>query len=162
LRRELSTAGDAGGEVIEGGEVGSATSNVVLVTGSRWWRFPRPVIEILEKLPIGVLRHGDAPGLDRMAALLAEQRGWEIDPVKAEWEIYGQRRAGHLRNIRQAYKDPPPWICVAFPSSEGSPGTWDQIQICEEAGIPIVVVGIAGWQAQLDYEIRNHERALRR
>lgn len=66
----------------------------ILVTGSRDWADRDAVYNAL--LPFYekshtrvVLIHGDARGLDRMAAAEAERFGWTILPMPAQWARYG-------------------------------------------------------------------------
>lgn len=117
----------------------------ILVTGSRHWTDRDRIAATLDQTwrdhgsPRSVvLAHGDCPygGADILAADVAEERGWQVDPHPAEWKRYG-RRAGPIRN--QAMVDLGADVVIAFPE-EGSRGTWDCVRKARTAGIPVHVV----------------------
>lgn len=59
-----------------------------------------------------VLVHGDCPkGLDRMAAGVARQWRWEVEPHPADWEAHG-KAAGFVRNAKMV--DLGADLCLAF------------------------------------------------
>jgi hypothetical protein len=81
---------------------------VALVSGSRGWRDIAQVYRDLSALPEGsVVVHGDAPGLDRIAAAVARVLGFAVVGVPALWDFFGvpgQRGnpAGFRRNEAMA------------------------------------------------------------
>lgn len=80
-----------------------------------------------------VLVHGDAQGVDKIAASLAAAAGWTLEPHAADWDGRG-KVAGPERNMRMVAAGAD--ICLAFPRS-GSRGTWDCIRRAADAGIPV-------------------------
>jgi hypothetical protein len=123
----------------------------ILVTGSRDWADTAAVKTMLEdqaakrpREPV-TLVHGAAPGADTIAAMLAEQHGWQVETFPAEWDRYG-RRAGPVRN--QLMVDHGADVCLVFPMPD-SRGTWDCVRRARKAGIPLVyctkyIPGISG------------------
>lgn len=76
----------------------------LMVSGSRTIGDPATVAAALDRaqdtfdLPRDtVLVHGNAKGVDRLAASLALLRGWPVEAHPADWETLG-RRAGIVRN----------------------------------------------------------------
>jgi hypothetical protein len=113
----------------------------ILVTGSRDWSAPAPVLAAIERVearssgPL-VLVHGAARGLDSMAAELIRGRPrWTEEAHPADWATHG-RAAGHRRNA--AMVDLGAALCLAFPLP-GSRGTWDCVRRAVEAGVPAMV-----------------------
>lgn len=120
----------------------------VVVTGSREYSDESVVASVLRMFPApGMLRHGNAPGLDRMAGRLAEDQGWAVGKIDADWDRFGNE-AGRIRNRQLAMKEPVPWLCLAFPL-QGSSGTWDMIDVCESRRIPVVIIGLSGWHEEM-------------
>lgn len=108
----------------------------VLVTGSRDWRDPQPILDaLLEARPTAVL-HGDQRGADRIADRLACELGLAVLPYPADFRRLGPR-AGPLRNHRML-KHGHPHLVLAFPLP-GSRGTWHMVRIAREAGVPVRV-----------------------
>lgn len=119
----------------------------VIVTGSRDLTDERKVWAELEDLWIDTVgplfvRHGDCPtGADRFASIWCsdfhgtEAGAFEI-PHPADWEKYGNA-AGPVRNkeMAQAGAD----LCLAFPLGV-SRGTWNCVNECKKAGIPVKVI----------------------
>lgn len=117
----------------------------VLVTGSRhlegeaaYMRICDAFEEAYQEWDWGSLWvvHGDAPGADSIAAVVAE--GYlqvaQIQPVPADWETYG-KAAGPIRNQRMVnlggYN-----LCLAFPEPDSN-GTWDCVKRASLAGIRV-------------------------
>lgn len=131
----------------------------VLVTGSRRWVDEKPVWAALSMIDAIEGRHeivhgdqerwdeklGRRTGLDRLAARLAVSMGWSQNPFPAEWVRLG-KAAGRSRN--QKMVDYGADVCLAFPL-EGSVGTWDCMDRASRAQIPVVVVGVTGWEEHL-------------
>lgn len=137
----------------------------VLVTGSRDWADPNVVRLALEgalallQVPVTVQRtmtliHGDARGLDRMAADEAERRGWQIEEHPAQWDTHtaacpprhlGEKTckmAGHRRNHEMIALGAD--LVLSFPlgaeNSGESKGTWGCTRAAMSAGLPTIVV----------------------
>jgi hypothetical protein len=119
----------------------------VLVTGSRSWRDGTLIAECLaavqehirNQFPESLFRliEGGASGADTLARAAAHTLGWEIITVPAKWEKLG-KVAGSLRN--QEMVDMKPDVCFAFPTAE-SRGTWDCVNRCKAAKIPVHIKG---------------------
>jgi hypothetical protein len=108
----------------------------LLVTGSRHWDDVDMVEEVL-----GIFRHrrltlvhGDAPGLDRIAATIWIGWGKKSWPHRARWRLHGNA-AGPIRN--QEMVDRGGFTaCLAFPLGV-SRGTRDCMRRAEAAGISV-------------------------
>ena len=92
----------------------------------------RPVIRLL---------HGAARGADGAIGLAAEQLGWEVLPVPAQWQLHG-RRAGMLRNrqmlqqaitIAQSASSPQQLVKVGVVAFPGGVGTAAMLQLARRA-----------------------------
>jgi len=79
-----------------------------------------------------VLIHGAAAGADKLAAEVATELGWQIEPYKANWLRWGPS-AGPIRNRTMLDKGKPDLV-IAFP---GGRGTEDMVARAEKAGIPV-------------------------
>jgi hypothetical protein len=120
---------------------------IVAVTGGRDYN-PSPselaaLLEILQRRGAVELRHGDAPGVDRACADVAEQAGIKVTPWPADWMTYGGR-AGPIRNARMLdgfrgynFRGPRVDLLVAF---RGNDGTRDCVRKAVERGIKVVHV----------------------
>ncbi|MEU0952843.1 SLOG family protein [Streptomyces niveus] len=117
----------------------------VIVTGSRLWEDHEKVFRALEDLWIDTVgplfvRHGAChSGADQFASIWCEMGAYgEVFEIKhpADWDTYG-KAAGPIRNreMAQAGAD----LCLAFPLGE-SRGTWNCVNECKKAGIPVKVV----------------------
>ena len=117
----------------------------ILVTGSRNWTDVDKVRRTLGLFlpdPYGVdimpeLVHGDARGLDRMAAMIWQDWMGPTMAYPAQWDLYGNA-AGPIRN--QAMVDAGGYsVCLAFPIGE-SRGTRDCMDRARKAGILVLEV----------------------
>lgn len=114
----------------------------LLVTGSRHFLNVSSVDDMLRSITYQyvlterdvVLVHGDAQGLDRTAARIAERFKWVTEPHPADWSRGS--RAGPERNQRMV--DLGADLCLAFPM-RGSRGTWDCVRRAFDAGIPVII-----------------------
>lgn len=111
----------------------------LLITGSRdWWdtHLLKTTIHFWVTLLLDepvTLVHGNCPiGADALAEQYAIARGWQPEPVSADWTEHGLK-AGPLRN--QQMVDLGADLCLAFPLP-GSKGTWDCARRARAAGIP--------------------------
>lgn len=100
------------------------------------------------------LVHGDARGLDSMAAQVAAHRGWKIESHPAQWNLHTAqcpaghqgldtcKMAGHRRNHEMIALSA--GLVIAFPtgdeSSGLSKGTWGCARAAMNAGLPTVVL----------------------
>lgn len=79
------------------------------------------------------LIHGAAVGADKLAAEVAAELGWAIEPYPAQWDRFGRGSAGPIRNRRMIDQGKPDLV-IAFP---GGKGTADMVRRAEKAGIPV-------------------------
>lgn len=127
----------------------------VVVTGSRDWTDRKAIEDRLRQLPPGsTIVHGDARGVDRIAAAIAKRLGftviadpadWRVTPETPRWAIRRRPngalydvRAGHLRNVRmlELYR---PHLVLAF-RLNGSPGTTGCMEEARSRGIATEVL----------------------
>lgn len=157
----------------------------VLVTGSRDWPDPKPVICALnsqwlkahKKGQTLVVVQGECPkGADLFAAEWAqfrEDRGfrvkneshpadWDRDcdyhcthPPRWKWGKPYCPLAGHMRN--QAMVDLGADMCIAFPLRD-SRGTWDCMKRAKKAGMSVINFGYDGplCSPSIDYHVEPH------
>jgi len=113
----------------------------VLVTGSRKWvdrdAIYSAMIAQWDKAGRGeiTLVHGAAKGADTLAASVAYELGWTVEPYPADWDRYG-RAAGPIRNAEMVATGAD--VCLAFPLAN-SRGTIDCMRRAKVAGIPVIV-----------------------
>lgn len=116
----------------------------ILVTGSRYWTDAELIGNVLawfDQLKGGeemVLVHGAARGADRIAAEIARDLGWTVEPHPADWGKYGVS-AGPARNAKMVALGAE--VCLAF-VMPNSVGTWDCVRRAEDAAIPTRVFDI--------------------
>jgi hypothetical protein len=119
----------------------------IMVTGSRGWANKRLLWGTLDNLCMEVERAhpepvefvllcGGAKGADEMAAAWADNRGYSVRVMPAQWKLHG-KRAGILRNEQMVNTHPD--IVVAFWDGS-SPGTAHAKAFAEAAGIETRVV----------------------
>lgn len=137
----------------------------VIVSGSRYagqdhLELIGSVLQPICRRGPGVLAHGDAKGVDRIAAGLAQAWGWQVKPVPARWSecdltvpedlggcpdwTHRKRRrggrdycprAGWRRNQRLADLTPRADFVITFPDQRGDKsGTGDLILRARRAG----------------------------
>lgn len=118
---------------------------VVLVTGSRHWTDPEPLIEFLKRFEVAegigpTLLHGDCTGLDRLAADLVTRssRPWLVHafpaPFKALGKKAGPRRNQLMVNTLIQYSAAGYRTAIgAFPVPD-SVGTWNCVSYANEMG----------------------------
>lgn len=114
----------------------------VLVCGGRDFRDPsfifRHLTQVQSKRGITLLIHGDARGVDHLAASWAETRDIPVESYPAEWGKYGAA-AGPRRNARMLIEGKPDLV-VAFP---GGRGTADMVRRARAAGIEVREIELA-------------------
>ncbi len=117
-----------------------AAPNRVLVSGSRDYPRLARVASRIGMLPPGTtVIHGDARGVDRYAATVAESLGFEVEAYPADWTHHG-RRAGIERNLLMLDGADPDYV-IAFWDGK-SRGTAHTIREAKKRGIPVEVVGV--------------------
>jgi hypothetical protein len=124
------------------------SQHYVCLTGGRDFRDRALMAEIIgflhafyrEQLRI---MHGDAPGADRMADVMARQLDVPVKPFPADWDGLG-KAAGALRNtdmvnyLEMCRRKKHSVQVVAFP---GNVGTRDMIKQSMRAGIDVDPIG---------------------
>jgi hypothetical protein len=120
----------------------------VLVCGSRDWSDKAAIWRSLSALPGEhepvVIVHGAASrkvrgveqSADMLAAAVARELGFSVDPFPANWSHYG-KAAGFIRNL--AMLDTQPDRVFAF-QRNGSRGTQHTIDEARKRGIPVDVI----------------------
>ena len=118
-------------------------SQRLLVTGSRTFADRALVTNALAWVwhelgsdPACVLVHGDARGLDTLAAGVWTAHALECEAHPADWARFG-RSAGHRRNAEMVALGAD--LCLAFPLGV-SRGTRGCMALAERAGIRVVTV----------------------
>jgi Protein of unknown function (DUF2493). len=117
----------------------------VIVTGSRnmkdWHKVWKELDSLVREYPSLLVRRGDCPtGVDYFTS--AWVQSWYTPSSVCEsvyvaaWDDFG-KAAGPIRNreMAQAGAD----LCLAFPLGE-SRGTWNCVNECKKAGIPVEVI----------------------
>lgn len=109
----------------------------VLVTGSRdwadWMVIRAALVGVRHPIYPGTLVHGGARGADKMAAHVARDMGWLIEPHPADWDQHG-KRAGFVRNAEMVKAGAD--VCLAF-IRNNSRGATMCARLAEDAGIPV-------------------------
>lgn len=138
------------------------TTPRLLITGSRthqWTPYDshalliavQDIADKTQKNP--TLVHGGATGADTEAALHGQRLfNLQAEVHRADWKKYG-RAAGPIRNKQMVKLGAD--LCLAFPDhpkGRGSRGTWNCIDLAQQAGIPVLVV----WNQRLWVYNPNH------
>ena len=79
--------------------------------------------------------HGAARGADSFAEHWATSRHIDVEKVPAQWRVYGNKKAGPIRNSEMLTKAPE--LVIAF---KGGNGTADMVRKARAAGVPVVVI----------------------
>lgn len=112
-------------------------SDVILITGSRYWTDRTVIAERLRQEPEGTtLIEGGAAGADHIAAEIGRELGFKVIEVPANWARFGPA-AGPIRN--RTMLDMLPHRVIAF-SKNNSKGTRDCIKAARERGIPVEII----------------------
>jgi hypothetical protein len=113
----------------------------VLVCGSRVFRDEQTMRRVLEDETRGEARvlliHGGCRGADALAGKVAQEKGWDVQIYRADWENHGHA-AGPIRNQKMLEKSKPTLV-LAFPLTD-SRGTKDMIRRAEKAGVECIVI----------------------
>lgn len=122
----------------------------IIITGSRDWFDPHMVRDWLNEVadqfgpPLEriIIVHGDQRGLDHIGGALAKRRGFTVEPVAADWKLYGNS-AGPIRNAEMlkrgadavvAFKDDFAHYGLDFG------GTENMVKIALRAGLPCELI----------------------
>lgn len=108
----------------------------LLICGSRWWSDEFAVLDEVSKLKPTEIIVGGARGADYFAAKAAINYDILCTTFYADWSRHG-KAAGPIRN--QDMVDQKPDHCLAF-VLPGSRGTWDTVNRCKKAGIPVTII----------------------
>lgn len=113
---------------------------IVLVCGGRKFYdkvlFRHTMGLIHTETPISLIIHGGATGADTLANYWARAMGIQVKEYRADWILYGNRRAGPIRN-RQMLNEGKPDLVVAFP---GGKGTADMVKQAKNANVKVMEV----------------------
>lgn len=113
----------------------------LLVCGGRKFSDRDGMYKVLDSYEgVEVLINGKAPGADSLAREWAVERGIEPEDYPADWDRYGKRSAGVIRNW-QMLREGKPDLVVAFPGPD-SKGTWHMVDIARKAGVEVHVLPI--------------------
>jgi hypothetical protein len=125
---------------------------IILVTGSR----NHDALQVKEHLVAWIdehktseterviIMHGNAWGADMGArTAVSEHPDWGEFSLPARWVING-RAAGPMRN-QEMLDTLRPDVCLALPLPD-SRGTWDMVNRCIKAGVPVWVYLDDEWQ----------------
>ena len=104
----------------------------VLVCGGRDFDDYERVKEVLDKLEISRIIHGNAKGADILGDRYARERGIERIIYPANWDI--GKRAGYVRNSLMLNHGKPD-IVVAFP---GGRGTAMMVDIAQKGNVEVI------------------------
>lgn len=124
----------------------------LLVTGARNWNRPHTIRDSFRFAlnflgnphPTQItLVHGNAPGLDTLAAHLANRYGFHTEAHPANWDTHG-KAAGPIRN--QHMVDLGANLCLAYPIGDHtqSRGTYHCLTAAHKAGIPTYIITPTG------------------
>ena len=134
-------------------------SVVIVAAGGRdlVWPQERIASALLQRSggrPVHLLLHGGARGADRAIGRAAQQLGWRVQSLPAEWGRYG-RSAGPIRNRRlleqalaeaQAHTSPSftaSVLVIAFPGGPGTASLVQQARRCSSRSpVPVVVMEV--------------------
>ena len=113
-------------------------------------RFVTPHLEAGDDVEI---IHGAARGADTLAGDWAGARGLTVTPVPADWNRYGAKRAGFLRNtemaVRLSSRRDQANVRTAVLGFPGGPGTRMMLDIAKSFGFERHAVGVSGVQPDL-------------
>lgn len=112
----------------------------VLVCGDRFWDDREYLYAMLDafhhKHGIDIVIEGEAPGADTMSREWAQERGIPWLPFPAQWDLYGRKRAGPIRNRQMHREGYPDWILAFHKNPSESKGTKDMVSVAMKAGLP--------------------------
>ena len=111
----------------------------ILFCGDRLWEEEELIRLVLEGYDpeTTIIVHGNAPGADRIAARLAYNMGFKVEPHSAKWERYG-KAAGPIRN-KEMLDSGIDFVEAFHNNIENSRGTKDMVKIALKADIPVAI-----------------------
>ncbi|MEW6771831.1 MAG: DUF2493 domain-containing protein [Bacillota bacterium] len=113
----------------------------VLVCGSRDWINRAAILRELSKFPPGtVVIQGGCRGADRLAAEIARELGFTVKEFRADWQRYGPRAAGPIRNRRMLDEGKPDLVLAFHAAIKKSRGMADIVRQARRAGVPVRVI----------------------
>lgn len=72
----------------------------VIICGDRDWNATASITQLLRRMPPGTqIVHGNCKGADILAGRIAQELGFNVIPMPADWKQYG-RAAGPIRNTQ--------------------------------------------------------------
>ena len=116
----------------------------VLVCGSRDWYDADAIRAELIGLNIGsddIIIHGDCRGADRLAGMIGEELGAEVQVYRAQWHVFG-KSAGPRRNQAMLDEGKPDLVLAFHWDLAQSKGTKHMVGIARAAGVEVKVVGV--------------------
>ena len=119
----------------------SAAAWVIVAGGGRDLAWPldqvrSALLQPIAARPVLQLLHGAARGADQLIASVADQLGWPVTAIAADWQRHG-RRAGPIRNrqlldraqqLAAAFSTPRQPVAVLVITFPGGPGTASLLQ----------------------------------
>lgn len=116
----------------------------ILITGSRDWNDAQYFASVLSDFFEPGVKHtlvsGHCPtGVDYLCERYANSVGWEVETHPAEWDKYGKKAAGFVRNSHMVALGAD--ICIAFIKNR-SKGATHTAGLAQSAGIETVVYRI--------------------
>lgn len=118
----------------------------ILVCGSRGWANHSTtyirIREVLQKklsppYESSVIIHGNAPCVDKLSGVVAQDLGCQVEAYPADWVNLG-RGAGLIRNKRMLDQGKPDLVLAFWDGT--SRGTKHMIDLATKAGIPVEVI----------------------
>ena len=121
--------------------VAPAAAWVIVAGGGRDLAWPldqvrSALLQPVAARPVLQLIHGAARGADQLIASAADQLGWPVTAIAADWQRHG-RRAGPIRNrqlldraqqLAAAFSTPRQPVAVLVIAFPGGPGTASLLQ----------------------------------
>lgn len=109
----------------------------VLICGSRDWDNPEPIKKLIDRLPKGtVVIEGEQRGADKMAARLAKEAGFQVDPYPADWTRY-HKAAGPIRNKQMLIEGKPDIVYAFYKHKSVSKGTANMVAQARSAEVMV-------------------------
>jgi hypothetical protein len=113
----------------------------VIVAGATAWSDAEAVRRELARLPAGaVVVHGDAPGADALAGLVAAQLGLAVEAMAKNAEDYARYRRGAWKGLNERMLASGAVLVLAFHADlASSRGTKHLVEIARAAGVEVRV-----------------------
>ena len=116
----------------------------LLVFGRRTYTDKETGFKILDRavknLDIELIIAGEASGADTIAKLWSKSRSFKYKGFPAQWHKYGNS-AGPIRNQQMLDEGKPTHAVALFGEDYSeSGGSWDMLQRCQKANIPVWII----------------------